>query len=72
MKQIIDRIAASILGLIVLFIIEGVGTLGMAFRFEEYNWIGYMVQSMFVFLAVWAANKIYDAENPPSNKPIKF
>jgi hypothetical protein len=72
MKQFIDRIAASFIGLIVLFIVEGVGTLGMAFRFEEYNWIGCMIQGMFVFLAVWGANKIYDAENPPSNKPIKF
>lgn len=72
MKQIIDRIAASFIGLIVLFIIEGIGTLGMAFRFEEYNWIGYTVQGMFVFLAVWVANKIYDAENPPANKPIRF
>lgn len=72
MKQIIDRIAASFIGLIVLFIIEGVGTLGMAFKFEEYNWLGWMVQGMFLFLAVWVANKIYDAENPPAKKPIKF
>jgi hypothetical protein len=72
MKQIIDRTAASFIGLIVLFFIEGIFTLGAAFRFEEYNWIGWTVQGMFVFLAVWAANKIYDAENPPAKKPIRF
>jgi hypothetical protein len=72
MKQFIDRIAASFIGLIVLFFVEGIFTLGSAFKFEQYNWITCMVQGMFVFLAVWGANKIYDAETPPSNKPIKF
>lgn len=72
MKQFIDRIAASFISLVVLFFIEGIVTLGMVFRFEEYNWIGYTVQGMFVFLAVWVANKIYDAENPPAKKPIRF
>ena len=62
MKQIIDRIAASIIGLIVLFFIEGMVTLGTAFRFEEYNWLGYTIQGMVAFIAVWVANKIYDAE----------
>ena len=62
MKQIIDRIAASIIGLIVLFLMEGMVTLGTAFRFEEYNWLGYTIQGMVTFIAVWAANKIYDAE----------
>jgi len=72
MKQFIDRIAASFIGLIVLFFVEGIFTLGSAFHFEEYNWIACMVQGMFVFLVVWGANKIYDAENPPAKKPIRF
>jgi hypothetical protein len=62
MKQLIDRIAASCIGLIALVFIEGVMTLGFAFKFEEYNFIGYSIQVMLIFLAIWAANKIYDAE----------
>jgi hypothetical protein len=62
MKQLLDRIAASFLGIILLAFLEGICTLGQAFRFEDYNWIGYCIQMMFVYLAVWVANKAYDAE----------
>ena len=60
MKQLIDRVAASIIGLLILITLEGVFTLGIAFKFEEYNWFCWLVQGMVMFLAVWIANKIYD------------
>ena len=63
MRQLIDRTAASIIGIITLLFIEGMVTFGTVFRFELYNWVGYTVQGMFMFLAIWVANKIYDAEN---------
>jgi hypothetical protein len=63
MKQIIDRIAYSFLGILILIIIEGVSTLGLAFRFEQYDLIGYMVQFIVVYLAIWSANKAYDSGN---------
>jgi hypothetical protein len=62
MKQLLDRIAASFIGIIVLTFIEGIITLGAAFRFEEYNWLGCFFQFMMIFLAIWAANKAYEAE----------
>ena len=62
MKQLIDRIAVSFIGLIILLLLEGMATLGQAFKFEDYTWIGYTIQFMFVFIAVWVANKIHDAE----------
>lgn len=63
MKQLIDRIAYSIIGLLVLALLEGIATLGYAFRFNEYGWMGWMIQGMFVYLAIWIANKIYDSDN---------
>jgi uncharacterized membrane protein len=62
MKQLIDRIAASCIGLIVLVFVEGIITLGAVFKLEEYNWMGYSLQGMMIFLAIWAANKAYEAE----------
>lgn len=62
MKQIIDRIAASFIGVILLVFVEGIITLGQVFRFEDYNWLGYSIQVMCIYLAVWCANKMYDAE----------
>jgi uncharacterized membrane protein len=63
MKKLFDRIAVSFIGLIALVFIEGICTLGQAFHFEQYNWIGYTIQVMLLYLAVWIANKAYDAEN---------
>ena len=63
MKQIIDRIAYSFIGFIVLIILEGIATLGLAFKFEQYNTLGYVFQLMLLFLAVWVANNMYDDDN---------
>ncbi len=72
MKQLLDRIGYSIIGLIVLLFVEGIVTLGGAFNFEAYNWIGYTVQGMLIYLAVWIANKAYDDEAPKKNRPSMF
>jgi hypothetical protein len=61
MKQLLDRIAASFLGIILLAFIEGIVTLGSVYNME-YNWVGYTIQGMFIYIAVWCANKAYDAE----------
>jgi len=62
MKQFIDRIAYSIFGILILTLIEGIATLGSAFHFNEYTWVGYTIQSMVLFITVWSANKIYDTD----------
>jgi hypothetical protein len=72
MKQLLDRIGYTIIGLIVLLFIEGIITLGMAFKFESYNWIGYTIQGMFIYLAVWVANKAYDDDASKQKRPVRF
>lgn len=64
MKQIIDRIAYSFIGIIVLIVLEGMATLGNAFKFEQYNLLGYVFQLMLLFITVWIANNIYDSDHP--------
>jgi hypothetical protein len=72
MKQLLDRIGYSIVGLIVLLFLEGIITFGSAFKFEMYNWLGYVAQAMLIYLAVWLANKAYDSENPKQKRPTTF
>ena len=72
MKQLLDRIGYSIVGLIILLFLEGIITFGSAFNFEAYNWLGYVAQAMLIYLAVWLANKAYDDEAPKKNRPTTF
>ena len=72
MKQLLDRIGYSVVGLMVLLFLEGIVTLGSAFKFETYNWLGYVAQAMLIYLAVWLANKAYDSENPKQKRPTTF
>jgi len=72
MKQLLDRIGYSIVGLIILLFLEGIITFGSAFNFETYNWLGYVAQAMLIYLAVWLANKAYDDELPKKNRPTTF
>jgi hypothetical protein len=72
MKQLLDRIGYSIIGLVTLAFLEGIITFGGAFNFEVYNWLGYTVQAMLIYLAVWLANKAYDDEAPKKNRPTTF
>ena len=61
-NQVLDRIAVSFVGLFVMMFLEGVLTLGTAFKFEVYNWFGIMLQCMVIFITVWLSNRIYEAE----------
>jgi hypothetical protein len=72
MKQILDRIGYSIIGLVTLAFLEGIITFGSAFKFETYNWLGYTVQVMFIYLAIWIANKAYDDDAPKKSRPTTF
>lgn len=59
-QQIFDRIAASVISLLILILLEAIFTIGNVFNFENYNWLGYTVQGMLIYLAIWLANKLYD------------
>lgn len=72
MKQLLDRIGYSILGIILLVFLEGIMTLGAAFHFDAYGWMAWMIQGMFVYLAIWVANKAYDHDNTKPKRPITF
>lgn len=61
-NQVLDRIAVSFVGLFVMMFIEGIVTLGGVFNFETYNWFGYTLQGMVIFITVWLSNRMYEAE----------
>lgn len=61
-NQVLDRIAVSFIGVLVMFMLEGILTLGGAFHFEAYNWIGYTLQGMILFITVWFSNRAYESE----------
>ena len=44
LKDIFDYLAKLSVALLVLIMIEGVATLGLAFDFTQYNWLGYLIQ----------------------------
>lgn len=72
MKQLLDRIGYSILGIILLVFLEGIMTLGAAFHFDAYGWMAWTIQGMLVYLAIWVANKAYDHDNAKPKRPITF
>jgi hypothetical protein len=63
MKQIIDRVAITVIGLLFLMLIEGIASLGQAFVLENYNTMGLIAQGMVVFVVIWLSNKAYDHED---------
>lgn len=61
-NQVLDRIAVSFVGLFIMMFLEGILTLGTAFKFETYSWFGIMLQCMVIFVTVWFSNRMYEAE----------
>lgn len=61
-NQVLDRIAVSFVGLLIMMMLEGILTLGMVFKFEEYGWFGIMLQCMIIFITVWFSNRVYETE----------
>ena len=61
-NQVLDRIAVSFVGLFVMMFVEGIVTLGGVFNFEAYNWFGYTLQGMVIFITVWLSNRMYEAK----------
>ena len=44
----------------VTVLFEGVGTLGAAFRFEDYNWFAWFMQSVIFAFAIITALRVAD------------
>lgn len=60
MKKLFDRIAVSFAGILTLILIEGLFTLGSAFKFESYTWMGYTSQFMLVYITIWMSIRMYE------------
>jgi hypothetical protein len=45
-------------GIILLMILEGLFTMGQAFRFDTYNWFGWFTQIVFILFTVLTAMRI--------------
>jgi hypothetical protein len=51
-KNIIRHLAKFAFVLLALIVLEGVFTLGTAFKIETYTWFGWMVQSLLLILCL--------------------
>ena len=63
MRTFFDRLGAIFMGLFLLIVIEGVATLGIAFKFEEYGPIAWAMQCMAVYLTCWAAVRMQESNS---------
>ncbi len=52
----LETIAYTIGSILILFILEGVMTLGHAFDFENYSLFGWIIQTMLITLAIVLGN----------------
>jgi len=62
MKSIVYYTMCISIGLLVLIFLEGMMTLGSAFKFEEYSAFGWIVQVVLVVFAVTCSIHIADDE----------
>lgn len=62
MKDIVYYTMCISIGLLVLIFLEGMMTLGSAFRFEEYSTFGWIIQVVLIVFAVTCSIHIADDE----------
>lgn len=67
MKKIVTYIMNICLALIILTFLEGLCTLGQAFRFEQYNWVGYVFQGLVLTATLCAAILVTEQELETKN-----
>ena len=63
MRIFFDRIGAIFIGLFLLFLMEGLMSLGMFLKFEEYSLLGWAMQFMAVYLTCWASIRIQESDS---------
>ena len=63
MKKIVYYTMSISLGLLVLIFLEGMMTLGSAFKFEEYSTFGWIIQAILVVFAMSLSAMIAEAED---------
>jgi hypothetical protein len=63
MKKIVYYTMSISLGLLVLIFLEGMMTLGSAFKFEEYSVFGWIMQAILVVFAMSLSAMIAEKED---------
>jgi hypothetical protein len=63
MKKVIQYAFSLSLGLLILIGFEGIGSLGDAFKFEEYSIIGWITQSLAIIFTISASILLSNESN---------
>jgi hypothetical protein len=61
MRIFFDRLGAICIGLFVLFLVEGLVSLGMFLKFEEYGTLAWIMQGMAVYITCWVSIRMQEA-----------
>jgi hypothetical protein len=61
MRNFFDKLGAVCIGLFTLFLLEGLISLGMFLKFEEYNTLAWIMQGMAVYTTCWASIRLQEA-----------
>jgi len=61
MKNFFDKLGAICIGLFTLFLMEGLVSLGMFLKFENYNIFAWIMQGMAVYITCWASVRITES-----------
>lgn len=71
MKTIVTYIMNISIALIILTFLEGLCTLGQAFKFEQYNWLGFLFQGLVVIATLCAAILITEEDLAKDKSPLR-
>ena len=63
MRKFFDRIGAVCIGLFTLFLIEGLVSFGLFLKFEQYNTLAWIMQSMAVYLTCWGSIRMQESND---------
>lgn len=63
MRKFFDRLGAICLGLLILFLLEGLFSYGAFLRYTEYGVLGWVFQSLAVYVTAWASVRMQEANS---------
>ena len=63
MKNILNFIFKVACSILLLLLLEGIMTLGYAFDFAQYSWIGYLIQGCLVIICLKISSLDWDTKH---------
>lgn len=63
MKNFFDKLGAICIGLFTLIVLEGIVSLGMFLKFDQYNTLAWVMQGMVVYITCWAAIRMQESNS---------